>query len=77
MPNKPIVDALRNISPTTGGTTMRVLMLFADQPEVLDAIIEARQRRCSYQQIAKAISTPEATVSDGAVKKFLASRGID
>jgi hypothetical protein len=77
MPKEPVLQALNNLNPLGGGSGMRVMLLFGDQPDVLDAIVEARKRRCSFVQIAKAISTPEASVSDSAVKKFLMSRGID
>jgi hypothetical protein len=44
---------------------------------VLEAILEARKRRCSFAQIAKALTTPENVVSENAVKTFLTSQGID
>lgn len=72
-----VAEALQSLTPLLGGQIPRVIRLFQDKPEVLDAIIEARTRRCSYAQIAKAISTPEQRVSDSAVRTFLISRGFD
>jgi hypothetical protein len=73
----PLLDKLQQIGPLPAGSGPKIVRLFADQPEVLEAIIEARKRRCSFAQIAKAITTPENLVSDNAVKTFLTSRGID
>lgn len=74
---KELLQALNSLVPLGGGSGMKVMLLFGDQPDVLDAIVEARKRRCSFVQIAKAISTPDAPISDAAVKKFLMSRGVD
>jgi hypothetical protein len=77
MSKNQVSEALKGLSPMTGGQGPRILALFGDQPEVLEGIIEARARRCGFGQIAKALSTPEERVSESAVKTFLRSRGID
>jgi hypothetical protein len=77
MSKNQVSEALKGLSPMTGGAGPRILTLFGDQPEVLEGIIEARRRRCGFGQIAKALSTPEERVSESAVKTFLRSRGID
>jgi hypothetical protein len=73
----PLLDKLQQIGPLAGGNGPKILRLFGDQPEVLEAILEARKRRCSFAQIAKALTTPENVVSENAVKTFLTSRGVD
>lgn len=71
-----IVNTLNQIAPQTGGHGLKVLVEFGDQPEVLEAILEARARRCSYRQIAMALSQNGVSISQGAVQAFLASKGV-
>lgn len=76
MAKNSVVNTLKSINPTSGGIGLKVLVEFGDQPEVLEAILEARARRCSYRQIAMALSQDGVTISQGAVQAFLASRGV-
>lgn len=71
-----LVETLGGIAPQTGGVGLKVLVEFGDRPEVLDAIIAARGRRCSYRQIATALSQNGVSISAPAVQAFLASRGV-
>jgi ribosome-binding protein aMBF1 (putative translation factor) len=61
----------------TGGTQRRVLELFGDRPQVLDAIRKARRDRgLSFKQIAELVSTPGASVTAGPIQKWLNGQGI-
>lgn len=61
-----------------GGTEGRVVALFGDRPDVLDAIRRARlDRKLSYAQIAKVLSADGEPISEGAVKSWLSRQGID
>jgi len=73
---KTVLNALNILTPATGGHGSKVDYLFGDKPDVLDAIIDARKRRCSFRQIAMALSVDGETVSSGAVQNWLAARGI-
>jgi hypothetical protein len=77
MAKNALVTALENLRPTTSGSVPKVVALFSDQPEVLEAIKAARLRKCSYAQIAKTLSTPEAPISETAIKSWLTMQGID
>lgn len=72
-----LVTALDSLRPQSGGTTPKVITLFGDQPQVLEAIKAARLRKCSFVQIAKTLSTPEAPISESAIKTWLHMQGID
>jgi len=74
--NKTVINALNTLTPRSGGNVTRVDQLFGDQPDVLDAIIDARKRRCSFRQISMTLSTPTETISPGAIQSWLAARGI-
>lgn len=71
-----IVNALRAMSPQTGGTQLKIVAEFGDKPEVLAAIVEARRRRCSFRQIAHALSCDGVTISAAAVSAYLTSVGM-
>lgn len=61
-----------------GGTQPKVLQLFGDQPDVLDAIERARRdRHLSYAAIAKYFRSQGHEIGEGSIKKWLDSRGID
>lgn len=77
MAKKNVVDALSKIGPQTGGHGLKVLYTFGDQPDVLDAIVGARKRRCSFRQIALALSQDGVTISAGAVQAYLHSVGVE
>lgn len=76
MPKNNIVNLLNQMAPQTGGHGLKVLVEFGDQPEVLEAIRDARLRRCSYRQIAIALSQDGRKLSAGAVQAYLASIGL-
>lgn len=71
-----IVNTLTAIVPSSGGVGLKVLVEFAGQPEVLEAIVAARKRRCSYRQISMAVSQDGHKVSAGAVNAYLTSVGV-
>ena len=73
---KTVINALNSLAPVTSGHGSKVDYLFGDKPDVIEAIIEARKRRCSFRQIAMALSTEDQTVSPGAVQNWLAAKGI-
>lgn len=77
MPKSAVAAALNSLVPTMNSSIHKIVMLFGDQPDVLEAIREARRRRCSYAQIAKTLSSPDAAVSESAVKSWLQAQGID
>jgi hypothetical protein len=77
MAKNALLSALESLRPMTSNNTPKVIVLFGDQPEVLEAIKAARLRKCSYAQIAKTLSTPEAPISETAIKSWLAMQGID
>jgi hypothetical protein len=71
-----IVNTLGAIVPASGGQGLKVLVEFADQPEVLEAIVAARKRRCSFRQISMAVSQDGHKVSPGAIQAYLTSIGV-
>ena len=72
-----LVNNLLTATPKRDGRTMKIVEVFGDQPEVLDAIVAARtERGLSFQVIADVISKTGHTISDGAVQNFLRSRGV-
>jgi hypothetical protein len=73
---KTVINALNTLNPGNGGIGSKVDHLFGDKPDILDAIIDARKRRCSFKQIAMALSTDEHTLSAGAVQNWLTAKGI-
>lgn len=75
----PLAAALDAISaPTGGGVQGRIVQLFSDRPEVLDAIARARrERKLSYAQIARALSRDGNTVGPAAVQTWLDRQGIE
>jgi hypothetical protein len=59
------------------GRHMKVLEIFGDSPEVLEAIKTARRdRRLSYRLISEVLSQNGTMVSEGAVQNYLRSQGI-
>lgn len=74
----PLAAALDAVTkPRRGGMTLRVEALFANRPEVTDAIKRARRERgLSFRQIAELISTPDETITEGAVQLWLKRQGI-
>jgi len=72
-----LIASLESLEPRGNRNVHRIVVLFGDQPEVLDAIRQARARKCSFGQIAKALSTPSTIVSAHAVQNWLAAQGID
>jgi hypothetical protein len=51
--------------------------LFGDQPDVLDAIVQARvERGLSFRVIAGVLSKSGEQISEGAVQNYLRSRGF-
>lgn len=63
--------------PGVGGKGLKVLVLFGDRPDVLEAIIRARRdRRLSFAQIATVLSDEGKSVSSAAVAKWLAAEGV-
>jgi len=76
MANTNIVNALAGIRPNTGGQGMKILVEFGDNPEILEAIVEARKRRCSYRQISMALSQDGKKISQNAVQNYLTSIGM-
>jgi hypothetical protein len=77
MAKNALVTALESLKPASSANRPKVVVLFGDQPEVLEAIREARRRKCSFVQIAKTLSTPDNPISETAVKSWLAMQGID
>ena len=77
MAKSALVTALESLRPTSNGNVPKVLALFGDQPEVLEAIKAARLRKCSYSQIAKTLSTVDNPISESAIKSWLGMQGID
>jgi len=77
MARNALVTALESLHPTSNGNMPKVIALFGNQPEVLEAIKAARLRKCSYVQIAKTLTTPENPISETAIKSWLTSQGID
>ena len=73
---KAVINALNTLNPLTSGNGSKVDHLFGNQPDVLEAIVDARKRRCSFRQIAIALSNDDTKVSAGAVQNWLAARGI-
>jgi hypothetical protein len=77
MAKNALVTALESLKPASSANRPKVVVLFGDQPEVLEAIREARRRKCSFVQIAKTLSTPDNPISETAIKSWLTSQGID
>lgn len=77
MAKSALVTALDSLRPTSNGNVPKIVVLFGDQPEVLEAIKAARLRKCSYAQIAKTLSTPDAPISESAIKSWLTMQGIE
>lgn len=77
MPKSSVLAALESLTPNMNTSIHKVVVMFGDQPDVLEAIRQARLRKCSYSQIAKALSSPDASISEAAIRSWLASQGID
>lgn len=77
MASDKLTSELDALVPTNNYHGLKIDALWGDQPEVLDSIKAARLRRCTYVQIAKALSTEGATVSPDAVKRWLETNGIE
>lgn len=79
-PSDPLANAILGADRPTGRQALRIGVLFADRPEIMEAIIKARvEKRLGYKTIADIISSrePENAVSDTAVKNWLRSKGIN
>lgn len=73
----PLVRSLETAPQTARSYTLLIDELYADRPKVLESIRRARQeRKLSYRQIAKVLSTDGAMVSAGAVQNWLGKQGI-
>jgi hypothetical protein len=74
----PLAAALESIGGRrAGGLPLKVDVLYGDRPEVLDAIRSARRdKHLSFEQIAEALSSGGASITDGAVSKWLKREGI-
>ena len=68
----PLVAALDAINePSRGGKPLKVVELFGDRPDVLDAIVRMRARGLSFRQIADAITANGHPITEGAINKWL------
>lgn len=67
------LDALNPLSTAV----MKVDAIWGDQPDVLGSIKAARLRRCSYAQIAKALTGSGVTISADSIKRWLDANGVD
>ena len=76
MPKTEMASALEALRPNVSRSTFKILVMFGDQPDVLDAIKAARARRCSYSQIAKTLTTVDAPISETAIKSWLDAEGV-
>jgi hypothetical protein len=78
-PKNPLAAGLDDLAAPRGGVGMRVITLFGDQPEVLDAIRRARRdRRLSYSAIANYLSANSGhRITANPVQKWLNSEGIE
>jgi hypothetical protein len=75
----PLAAGLDEVVPSgAGGAGLRIVNLFGDQPEVLDAIRRARRdRKLSFAAIAKFLTVNgDHPVSSAAVQTWLAKEGI-
>ena len=63
----PLVAALKATGTQKCGRQLRIIELFGDRPDVLDAIRDARRRGVSCATIARTLSTPEQTVCSNSV----------
>lgn len=74
-----LVAALDSAIGTTLGTHVyKIDGYYGDQPDVIDAVIRARQRGNSYAALARILTNPEKgiIIRSGAVKSWLESRNI-
>jgi hypothetical protein len=63
--------------PFRDGRQMKIMELFGNQPDVLDAIVQARvERGLSFRVIAGVLSKSGEQISEGAVQNYLRSRGF-
>jgi hypothetical protein len=68
---------LMNARPLRDGRSLKIIEVFGDQPEVLDAIRTARvERGLSYRVIAQVLSKSGEKISEGAVQNYLRAEGI-
>ena len=75
----PLVDALDNLTPTGKTQQLKVLVLFGEQPDVLDAIRRAHARRLSAGQIADALTRQlpaGESISESSVRTWLKSEKL-
>jgi ribosome-binding protein aMBF1 (putative translation factor) len=72
-----LANELLTASKKKDGRGMKVLEIFGDSPDVLEAIKTARRdRRLSYRSIAEVLNKSGVVVSEGAVQNYLRSQGI-
>lgn len=67
----PLVAALAGAKKGKCGRTLRIVELFGDRPDVLQAIRDARDRGASARTIAELLSTPEEPICSGSVTEWL------
>jgi hypothetical protein len=61
-----------------GSHVYKIDAYYGDQPDVIDAVIRARQRGNSYAALGRILTNPEkgVIIRAGAVKSWLESRNI-
>jgi hypothetical protein len=72
----PLASALGDLVPPRSGAKPKIPQLFADRPDVLEGIRQARRRGVSPRSIAQALSSDGIYVSEGAVRGWLNKQGI-
>lgn len=72
-----LVQELTVAEPRRSGREAKIVTLFRDRPEVLDAVKRARaERQLSFRRIAEVLSQDGEYVSEGAVQNWLRTEGI-
>jgi hypothetical protein len=72
-----LIAALADLGPGAPVRGMLIDNLYRDQPDVLDAIREARKRGVPYAKIAETLSqTGGHTVSASALRNWLRPQGL-
>jgi hypothetical protein len=77
-PKNPLAAGLTALAPSRGGIRMRVIQLWGDEPEVLEAIrIARRDNGLSYAAIAKYLTAKSGHhITANPVQKWLNEEGI-
>jgi hypothetical protein len=72
-----LVEELIQAQPRRSGRESKIVTLFRDRPEVLDAVKQARvERQLSFRRIAEVLSQDGEYISEGAVQNWLRTEGI-